>query len=140
MTKATGYRNFMGGVCDERGAGWEANYTVPFYRELYSYIVSCYIGYIVSCYIRTKHNVDYALHYRLTRYSYIKSTYISAVHYMGGGVSGGACLALSFFRFIALRLYAAPPLPSSFLTSLLNLRRLKGHNKPHCPPPPAFLS
>ncbi len=56
MTKATGYRNFMGGVRDEMCAGWRAFIWDPFYRELYSYIVSPYISYIVSCYITTKHN------------------------------------------------------------------------------------
>jgi hypothetical protein len=45
----------------------------------------------------------------LTRYIYIESTYISAVHYTGGGVSGGACLAFSLYRRIPMRLYGKPP-------------------------------
>jgi hypothetical protein len=79
VTKATGYRNFMGGVCDERDAGWRAFIWDPFYSVLYSYIVSTYIAYIVSPYIRIKHIVYYALAYSVTAYSYIMSCYIASV-------------------------------------------------------------
>ena len=84
--------------------GGTENYTVPYTAFCWTYIVNLY-SYIVSCYITTKHNVDYALAYRLTAYIYITSCYISAALYTGGGVSGGACLALSLYRRIVIRLY-----------------------------------
>jgi hypothetical protein len=63
----------------------------------------------VSPYITTKHNVDYALAYSVTAYSYITSTYISAALYTGGGVRSGACLAFSSYRHMVMRLYGKPP-------------------------------
>jgi hypothetical protein len=85
-----------------RGGG--GNYTVPYTAFCWTYIVILY-SYIVSCYITIKHIVYYALAYMLTQYSYITSTYITIYGYTGGGVRGGACLALSLYRRIRMRLY-----------------------------------